>query len=269
MAPSLPNFGFSGRVTKKGFGIPHYAEAVHKVMLALGYDKYVSQGGDWGFPVTRQLGASYPEHLLASHLNMIMRKEPPSFTRYPLLWLQDKLTPYSEAEKAGLKRSEWFDREGTAYGVLHATKPSTIGLALADSPVAVLSWIYEKLHDWTDRYPWTDDEALTWVSVYQFSTAGPEASVRIYYEANHAEKERTVESAQWVPGVKLGLSTFARDVVVPPRTWRRTLGPVVFDKLHTSGGHFGATEKPHELVDDLRTMFGKGGGAGEVAQMFA
>lgn len=40
VAPSLPNFGFSDAVTKKGFGIPQYAETMHKVMLALGYDKY-------------------------------------------------------------------------------------------------------------------------------------------------------------------------------------------------------------------------------------
>lgn len=43
VAPSLPNFGFSGLVKTKGFGIMQYAEAMHKVMLALGYDKY----GKW------------------------------------------------------------------------------------------------------------------------------------------------------------------------------------------------------------------------------
>ena len=40
VAPSLPNYGFSDGVAKKGFSIPQYAEAVHKVMLNLGYDKY-------------------------------------------------------------------------------------------------------------------------------------------------------------------------------------------------------------------------------------
>jgi hypothetical protein len=39
VAPSLPNFGFSEGV-KKGFGTPQYAEAIHKVMLNLGYEKY-------------------------------------------------------------------------------------------------------------------------------------------------------------------------------------------------------------------------------------
>jgi pimeloyl-ACP methyl ester carboxylesterase len=40
VAPSLPNFGFSQGASKPGFGIPQYAEAVHKIMLQLGYDQY-------------------------------------------------------------------------------------------------------------------------------------------------------------------------------------------------------------------------------------
>jgi pimeloyl-ACP methyl ester carboxylesterase len=47
IAPSLPNFGFSGFVKKKGFGQKQYAETFHKLMLALGYNEYVTQGGDW------------------------------------------------------------------------------------------------------------------------------------------------------------------------------------------------------------------------------
>jgi hypothetical protein len=39
-----------------------------------------------------------------------------------------------------------------------STQPQTIGYNLADSPVGLLAWIYEKLHNWTDNYPWTDDE---------------------------------------------------------------------------------------------------------------
>jgi hypothetical protein len=38
-------------------------------MLSLGYDEYVTQGGDWGFYVTRAMGVLYPEHCKASHIN--------------------------------------------------------------------------------------------------------------------------------------------------------------------------------------------------------
>lgn len=40
VAPSLPNYAFSEGVKKKGFGTPQYAEAIHKVMLNLGYEEY-------------------------------------------------------------------------------------------------------------------------------------------------------------------------------------------------------------------------------------
>lgn len=86
------------------------------------------------------------------------------------------------------------------------TKPQTVGYALADSPVALLAWIYEKLHDWTDSYPWTDDEILTWISIYWFSQAGAAASLRIYFEATHTSAEATRERVQrYIERVKLGL----------------------------------------------------------------
>jgi pimeloyl-ACP methyl ester carboxylesterase len=47
VAPSLPNFGFSGAIKKSGFGQKHYAETFHKLMRLLGYDEFVTQGGDW------------------------------------------------------------------------------------------------------------------------------------------------------------------------------------------------------------------------------
>lgn len=40
VAPSLPNFGFSSGVTKRGFGLAQYAEVLHKLMIKLGYDQY-------------------------------------------------------------------------------------------------------------------------------------------------------------------------------------------------------------------------------------
>jgi hypothetical protein len=44
------------------------------------------------------------------------------------------------------------------YYAEQSTKPQTLGYSLADSPVGLLAWIYEKLVTWTDSYPWTDDE---------------------------------------------------------------------------------------------------------------
>lgn len=40
VAPSLPNFGFSSGVNRRGFGLGQYAETLHKLMLKLGYNQY-------------------------------------------------------------------------------------------------------------------------------------------------------------------------------------------------------------------------------------
>ena len=48
VSPSLPNYGFSDGVKKRGFGLKQYAETLDKLMLKLGYTEYVTQGGDWG-----------------------------------------------------------------------------------------------------------------------------------------------------------------------------------------------------------------------------
>jgi len=219
----------------------------------------VTQGGDWGFYITRCIGYLYPEHCLASHINMI-RASAPSATSNPILALQHALTPYTSAEKRGLDRNNWFLKEGSGYRTLQSTKPQTLGYSLADSPVGLLAWIYEKLHDWTDAYPWTDDEILTWISIYYFSTAGPAASLRIYYEATHGDSDATRERmSSWIPTVRLGMAYFPRELGVVPKTWGRTLGPVAYESEHGSGGHFAAWEQPETIANDLNGMFGREG----------
>ena len=241
VAPSLPNFGFSEGTKKKGFGLDKYAEVLHKLMQKLGYEKYVTQGGDWGAIITRVMGKLYPNACVASHINMPLGVRP-SLNSHPILAVQHLLTPYTDSEKKGLARTEWFMSEGSGYRTQQGTKPQTLNYALTDSPAGLLAWIYEKLHDWTDDYKWTDDEILTWVSVYWFSTAGVAAAQRIYFEALHSGFKGGLTEG-YVPHVKLGIAYFPKELVVLPKTWNRTLGPVVYESVNGQGGHFAATER--------------------------
>jgi len=63
-------------------------------------------------------------------------------------------------------------------------------------------------------------------------------------------------AAQYID-VTLGTSHFKKDLLRFPTRWDATLGPIVFQTEHDKGGHFAAWECPHELVKDLRDMFGK------------
>ena len=50
--PSLPGFGFSGQPTSPGVGVERIAALWDQLMLRLGYERYIAQGGDWGSLVT-------------------------------------------------------------------------------------------------------------------------------------------------------------------------------------------------------------------------
>ncbi|KAJ7243787.1 Alpha/Beta hydrolase protein [Mycena rebaudengoi] len=252
VALSLPGYGFSEAPTAKGFDLEQYAEVCNKLMMALGYYEYVTQGGDWGLPITCKIANIYGgKHSMAWHTNMPLGKAPGNV-------LEENLTP---KEKAGLERVKWFQRSGGGYLGPQSTQPQTLGYSLADSPAGLLAWIYEKLVNWTDSYSWEDDEVLTWVSVYWFSRAGPTASLRLYFEAEKRDMNVAFSMAPPRPTIPLGLSHFLKDILPFPISWTRGMGNVVFDGEHDSGGHFAAYERPEALAGDLRKMFGKGGPA--------
>lgn len=138
-----------------------------------------------------------------------------------------------------------FNDTIAGYNLLQSTKPQTVAYALQDSPVALLAWIYEKLHDWADDYPWTDDEILTWISIYQFSRAGPGATPRIYYEVMHTSSNKEdVHGRMFTYGdllestlnVKLGLTYNPNELDIVPKLWGRTLGDVVYEAENERGG---------------------------------
>lgn len=66
--------------------------------------------------------------------------------------------PFNATLKAQFETAQRFRTRGMGYFIIQATKPQTLGYGLADSPLAVLGWIYEKLHKGVDNYPWTEDE---------------------------------------------------------------------------------------------------------------
>ncbi|KAL4890893.1 Alpha/Beta hydrolase protein [Aspergillus ambiguus] len=263
VVPSLPNYGFSSAVKKKGFGLAQYAEAMHSVMIALGYNEYVVQGGDWGSLIGRAMARLYPDHTKAVHVNFFPVAPPYPWT-HPLLFLRSLLTiPFSSKDKASLAATQDYLAKGNGYLRQQETRPQTLGYALHDSPIALLAWIYDKLHSWTDDYQWSDDEILTWVSVYYFSTAGPAASVRIYYEAgpNCASQISTLDvlSKPAPSGVKMAVAQFNRELAKIPLSWTSLVGSVIRSKEYERGGHFAAWEVPELLAYDIQSFLGRNG----------
>lgn len=199
------------------------------------------------------------------HVNFLPAT-PPYPWRNPIIFLQSLLTiPFSSRDKGYLASAQEYLTKGNGYLRQQETRPQTLGYGLHDSPVALLAWIYDKLHSWTDNYPWTDDEILTWVSIYQFSTAGPAASVRIYYEAanggKHPGSVSTLQAiSSYIPrGVKLAAAQFPAEPLQVPFLFFRAVGNVVRESAYEVGGHFAAWEVPVILAADLKSAFGRNG----------
>lgn len=186
VVPSLPGFGFSSAPQKPGFGVIKIAETFDMLMEQLGYSRYIAQGGDMGSQVARSLGIYHSDHCVGVHMNMIAFG-PKLFsvqTIHEILWLIG--FPNSPG-KDYLDRAVSQYKAGCGYQILQVTKPQTLAPALIDSPLALLSWHYEKFAGWTDpRRGLSDDEILSHISLYWFTKAGG-TSIRLYKE--HMFKE--------------------------------------------------------------------------------
>ncbi len=240
--PSLPGYGFSGKPTSSGWGLPHIARAWATLMRRLGYKKWVAQGGDWGAGVTTWLAKQHADGLAAIHLNLPILFPP------PIEGEPDK------EEQATIAQLVAFDSSKSGYAKLQSTRPQTIGYALADSPVAQAAWIYEKLGAWSDSHNdpesvLTMDEMLDNISLYWLTDSGA-SSARLY-----AESFTTDFSTQKLD-LPVAVSLFPAELYHPPRKWAER----VYSKLYywneaARGGHFAAFEQPLLFTTELRRAF--------------
>ena len=98
------------------------AETFNKLMITLGYTKYVAQGGDWGALITRRLAQLHPENCKAIHVNMLLTIGTPRITRDPWIWLKwvTLIGPallYDKREIAALKVIQKFRDSESGYQV--------------------------------------------------------------------------------------------------------------------------------------------------------
>ncbi len=240
--PSLPGFGFSDKPTESGWGLPRIARAWSVLMRRLGYTDYLAQGGDWGAGVTTWMAKQHVEGLTAIHLNL------------PILFPPPVQGEPNQAEKATIAQLVAFNDKGSGYAKIQATRPQTIGYALADSPAGQAAWIYEKLGEWTDsnyepEREISRDEMLDNISLYWLTNTAA-SSARLYFESF-----ATDFSTQRLD-LPVAVSIFPGELFRPPRLWgERVYSRLFYWNEAAHGGHFAAFEQPAVFVEELRAAF--------------
>jgi len=252
VVPSLPGFAFSQPISGI-IGPRRAAELLAELMSRLfGEAKYIVQGGDWGANIASWVGYLRPDALLGIHINMVSMSA------------EDVLASTPE-EKDLLKRRAAILDEETGYNHEQETRPQTLGVAMADSPVGAAAWILEKFGQWADlpkrvdRSPdiwsrFTEEQLLTNIMLY----IAPSAVVTStwIYRGKHLEGSGQFPAGTYIR-VPTGVAAFPDPVFLPtPRSLaERTYNIVHWGEMN-AGGHFAALEEPELMLADLRKFVG-------------
>ncbi|KAL1606681.1 hypothetical protein SLS60_004088 [Paraconiothyrium brasiliense] len=261
VAPSLPGFGFSSYTTKQGFKNWHAAELLHRLMTGLGYEQYVVAGGDWGAMIASSMVRLHTENIRAVHLTNVSLSVLTKWS-IDLRCCQVFVKPpedsnkleYSDFEERSLEMMGWFQKGQAGYGQIQSTKPRTLGFAMHDSPVGMLAWMADKLRMWSDGYPWTKDEMITWTLLHYLP--GPTTAFQMYFEnLSLAASGEVPPGTERFVKVPTGVSAFAKEVFMVPRSWAEKDFNIVEWQQHPRGGHFPGYEQPQELSSDMISFF--------------
>jgi len=253
--PSLPGYGFSQKPKGTGWNPDRIARAWDTLMKRLGYERYAAQGGDWGAIVCDALGRQAPAGLIGMHVNRVERATTlPSDVGMALKNGDPAPASLTDEERGVFNDTREFLNKGFGYAAIMGTRPQTIGYGLADSPVALAAWCYDKISDWV--YTRGDperalgrDAILDDITLYWLTNAGT-SSGRIYWENVAAG----VNAAPIT--IPVGVTVFPGEVYKPPKAWvERAYRNLIYYHRAEKGGHFAAWEEPQLFATELRAAF--------------
>jgi pimeloyl-ACP methyl ester carboxylesterase len=254
--PTYPGYGFSGKPTTPDWGPTHVGKAWDVLMKRLGYRNYVSQGGDWGAIISEVMAVQAPPGLLGIHINM-PGTTPPDILR--MIRNGDPVpASFTEVEKAAYARLGYFYKKGFGYAEMMNTRPQTLGYSLADSPVGMLAFFYDKFAEWTysggqPEKSLTRDEMLDDVTLYWLTNTGTSSS-RSYWDA--AQGGGGPFNAWDIPKVPVAVTIFPGEIYCAPKAWaEKSYKKLIYWNEVDKGGHFAAWEEPQLFTEELRKAF--------------
>jgi pimeloyl-ACP methyl ester carboxylesterase len=255
--PSMPGYGFSQRPQDTGWDPERIARAWAVLMQRLGYQRYVSQGGDWGSVIADAMARQAPPGLLGIHVNMPATV--PADVAQALRAGDPAPEGLSAAGAAAFASLSTFFTKNAGYGVMMVTRPQTVGYGLSDSPAGLAAWMYDKFAQWTysggvPERSLSRDEMLDDITLYWLTNSAV-SSARLYWENNNnnfsAAAQRTAEIA-----IPVAVTVFPGEIYRAPRSWTERAYPhLIYFREVDRGGHFAAWEEPQLFATELRAAF--------------
>ena len=262
--PSMPGYGFSGKPTTTGWDPARIARAWVALMKRLGYTQFVAQGGDWGSPITNEMGKLAPPELLGIHVNLPGTVPPEIFKAIqagdpaPAGLADDERRAFEEIKVSFGKRR--------AYAAFMATRPQTL-YGIADSPVGLAAWMIDHGDGWGQpavpimsarrgrpvnghaSENLTRDDVLDDITLYWLTNTGV-SSGRLYWE----NKTNLYLAAN--VSIPAAVSVFPGENYQAPRSWaERAYHKLIYYNRVADGGHYAAWEQPTLFTQEVRAAF--------------
>ena len=238
VVPSLPGFGFSAPLAERGWTTARTARAMDTLMRRLGHESYGVHGSDVGANVAREIGLLDPLGFRGLHVLQLFSfpsGDPAEF---------EHLTP---EDHAGLQHMQWFQSVG-GYNGMNASRPQTVAVGLADSPVAQLAYSELLASFGNGTSLLTFDQILAQVSLYWLTNSAASAA-RLYLEDARSGAEPRRSDA------RTGVAVFADDFRTIRAFAERDNTNIAQWSHFDKGGHYAAMERPDDVVADLRRFF--------------
>jgi pimeloyl-ACP methyl ester carboxylesterase len=250
--PSMPGYGFSEQPTLPGWNADRIGLAWDVLMRRLGYERYVSQGGDWGSVVSDKMARQNLKGLLGIHVNM-PATVPPDVAR--AMGAGDPAPAgLTEEEKTAYDSLSTFFTKNGAYGTMMTTRPQTVGYGLTDSPAGLAAWMYDKFNQWTysggdAERSLTKDEMLDDITLYWLTNSAI-SSAQLYWE-NNANNFNAVDIS-----IPAAVTVFPGEIYRAPKSWtEKSYHNLIYFNEVDTGGHFAAWEEPELFASELREAF--------------
>jgi pimeloyl-ACP methyl ester carboxylesterase len=262
--PSIPGYGFSARPTTTGWDPDRTARAWVVLMKRLGYQRFVSQGGDLGAVISHAMARQAPPELLGIHVNF-PATIPPEIAK-ALAAGDPPPSSLAADEQRAYEQLKILFAQRRAYAAFMATRPQTL-YGIADSPVGLAAWLLDHgdgygqpaaaimsavLGRTINGHPadgLTRDDVLDDITLYWLTNTAVSAA-RFYWE-----NKVSVNNAANI-SIPAAVSVFPGENYQAPRSWtERAYHQLVYYNNVDKGGHYAAWEQPQLFSAEVRAGF--------------